>query len=279
LRSALNAAVRAQRIQRNPAQFVELSEVRRPRVHPWEASELGRFLDYAATDRLGALFEVMALTGLRRGEALGLRWSDVDLAAAALLVKQQLVQVGRQREFGPPKTASGEYRTVELDDVAVGALIGLRLRQDEERLEWGDAYTDLDLVFTREDGAAILPDTASKDVSPVGDRGWAPPDPPARSPSRAGVTYVGRRRPDADCVENGWVTPRSPSRRTRTPTCSKASGETRRRGRQTSFPDSPVTPARQATSGERPETATAPGFIGAPRGTRTHNLRIKSPQL
>jgi integrase len=119
-------------------------------------------MSWQRSHRLGAVFEVMALTGLRRGEALGLRWDDVDLSRAMLTVRQQLVQVGRQREYGPPKTASGEHRVVELDDVAVGALIGLRLRQDQERLEWGEAYNDLDLVFAREDGSAILPDTVSK---------------------------------------------------------------------------------------------------------------------
>jgi integrase len=41
--------------------------------------ELGAFLDFAAGQRLGVLFEVLAMTGLRRGETVGLRWGDVDL--------------------------------------------------------------------------------------------------------------------------------------------------------------------------------------------------------
>lgn len=52
----------------------------------------GKFLDYATTDaRFGALYELIAATGLRRGEAVGLRWPNVDLAAGGLFVREQLV--------------------------------------------------------------------------------------------------------------------------------------------------------------------------------------------
>lgn len=80
---------------------------------------------------MGALFELIAATGLRRGEAVGLRWDDVDLVEGVLTVRQQLVQINllddqlpacpycperhRGVQFGPVKTASGEDRTVELD--------------------------------------------------------------------------------------------------------------------------------------------------------------------
>ena len=282
LRSALNAALRAQRIPRNPAQFVELSAVRRPRVHPWEAAELGHFLDHAATHRLGALFEVMALTGLRRGEALGLRWGDVDLARAVVLVRQQLVQVGRRCEFGPPKTASGEHRTVELDDVAIGALIGLRLRQDQERLSWGDTYTDLDLVFAREDGAAMLPDTVSKTFRRLAIKAGLRP-----------IRLHDLRHGQASLMLAAGVPMPIVSKRlghsTLTITSDTYSHLLEGVGRDAAqrasnlVPRQPrdthVTPTGQTSPPERPEQPRGPGFIGAPRGTRTHNLRIKSPQL
>jgi integrase len=55
-----------------------------PAVSIWSPAQLGSFLDFAVTDRLGALYEVIALTGLRHGEPCGLRWPDLDLRRATL---------------------------------------------------------------------------------------------------------------------------------------------------------------------------------------------------
>jgi len=64
--------------------------------------------------------------------------------------------------FGPIKTRSGEHRRVDLDAGLIGVLIGHRLRQDAEKVAWGTAYVDHDLVFAQEDGAPIPPDRASR---------------------------------------------------------------------------------------------------------------------
>jgi integrase len=91
LRSALNDAVRRRVIPYNPAALAELEPTRRPKVRPWEPEELGAFLDHAAGHRLGVLFEVLAMTGLRRGEVVGLRWGDVSLEKRVLWVRQAVV--------------------------------------------------------------------------------------------------------------------------------------------------------------------------------------------
>jgi integrase len=164
LRAALATAQRRQLVAFNAAVGVDLPKVQRPKVRPWEPAELGRFLDSLGSERLGALFEVIAGTGLRRGEACGLRWADVDLGRGVLVVRQQLVQVTTRQAcpscgavhkghtFGRPKTSSGEERVVELDGGTVGALLAWRLRQEAERAEWREGYADHDLVFCREDG-------------------------------------------------------------------------------------------------------------------------------
>ena len=171
LRSALATAKRRRMIPYNPAADVDLPSAPRPRVRPWEASELGAFLDFAANDRLGVLFEVIAASGLRRGEALGLRWDDVDMGRARLVVRRQVVQVdlaGRQdcpycgrthaeAAFGRPKTASGEDRIIDLDSSTLGALLGHRLAQEAERTAWGAAYSDHGLIFAKENGEPIPP--------------------------------------------------------------------------------------------------------------------------
>jgi len=144
-------------------------------VRPWEPDELGAFLDHAAGHRFGTLFELVALAGLRRGEACGLRWDDVDLARGRLVVRQQVVQVygdgrpcgmcGREHRgivIGAPKTSSGEARRVDLGERGVGVLLAQRLAQDEERAAWWSAYVDHGLVFAREDGNPLAPEQVTK---------------------------------------------------------------------------------------------------------------------
>ncbi len=79
-----------------------LNETQRPKVAPWEPAELGKFLDAVQTDGLAALYELAAMSGLRRGELLGLRWIDTDLERRQITVRQQLTQVGYATAFGPP---------------------------------------------------------------------------------------------------------------------------------------------------------------------------------
>ena len=180
LMSALNGAVKRKRLAFNPAAHVELPSGRRPRasvwtddrvtawlrtgVRPpvavWTAQQAGRFLDLAQAHRLYPLFHLVAYRGLRRGEAVGLRWEDVDLDAALIRIAQQVVQLGWATEVGDPKSESGA-RTVNLDAGTVTVLRAWRARQGEEQHVWGPAWQDTGLVFTREDGSQLHPDMAT----------------------------------------------------------------------------------------------------------------------
>ena len=162
LRAALSDAVKQRRLPYNPALHVELPEARRPKVAPWEPHELGAFLDASAGDRIAPLFELAAISGLRRGELLGLRWQDTDLTRGVITVRQQLVQLGHATMFGPPKTASGENRKVDLDGHTIGVLLAHQLTQQLEREMWGPAYVDADLVFAKENGEPLHPEYVTR---------------------------------------------------------------------------------------------------------------------
>jgi integrase len=125
------------------------------------AEQLRAFLDHARADHLVAAWHLLAKTGMRRGELLGLRWLDVDLEEGFLAVRQTRVSVDYEVAVGAPKTERGN-RTVALDPATVAVLRDHRARQLEERLARGPAWTDTGLVFTREDGTEIHPQRLSQ---------------------------------------------------------------------------------------------------------------------
>ena len=157
LRSALNTAVRRHLITANPAVHVELPRTGKVTVAVWTAAQLSQFLTAIRDDRLYVLYHLVALTGMRRGEALGLRWTDVDSDRKLLRVNQQVVQVGGETHIGPPKTDSGR-RVIPLDAATAGLLTIHHRDQQRERELWGPAWTDSGHLFTREDGTLLSPD-------------------------------------------------------------------------------------------------------------------------
>lgn len=161
LQSALNTAVKRRVIAYNPAAHVELASAPRPRVTVWSPEQVGAFLDHAQEDRLAALFHIVAYFGLRRGEAVGLRWQDIDLDAGSARIEQQIVQLGYQTEVGLPKTKSGA-RTLSLDAETVAVLRAHRASQTAERLAWGAGWADTGLAFTRENGQALHPEFVTR---------------------------------------------------------------------------------------------------------------------
>lgn len=170
LHGAFDDTVRWGRLVRNPA-----DAVRRPKVpsasstvKAWDAATLGDFLERSRSyrgkgghsDRYYALRLLLATTGLRRGEALGLRWSDVDFDARRLSVSQTVITVEHEVVIGTPKTAAGA-RAVDLDGRTVSALREHRRAQLDERLLMGAGFTDHGFVFCLPDGRPYHPERVS----------------------------------------------------------------------------------------------------------------------
>ncbi len=97
---------------------------------------------------------LLATTGMRRGEALGLRWSDVDLDAGRLRVVPTIIQVGSKVTVGEPKTAGGR-RPIALDAGTVAVLREHRKRSPEEGMLVGPDFVDQGLVFHHRDGSCL----------------------------------------------------------------------------------------------------------------------------
>lgn len=111
---------------------------------------------------------------MRRGEALGLRWSDLDLDAGRASVVQTVIVVNHQIRIGSPKTAAGR-RTVALDTGTVAALKDHRKRQLAERLLMGSGFTDHGLVFCRPDGGPLHPERFSRTFAEQAVKAGLPP--------------------------------------------------------------------------------------------------------
>ena len=159
LRAALNAAVRRGLITGNPASRAELPRARRPRaavwtpgrvehwqrtgerppVAVWTAAQTAQFLHAIAGHRLYAAYHLIAPRGLRRGEAAGLRWCDVDLNGKTAVISQQLQQYDGKLAICPPKTPHSA-RVVALDHTTVAALRAHRGRQRAEAASFGPGY-------------------------------------------------------------------------------------------------------------------------------------------
>jgi integrase len=159
LRAILETAVRDGLLARNPA-----AAVKRPRVSPTEATyltptQVRALLTGAQSSRYAHLFALLVNTGLRRGEALALHWSDVDLDAGALRVRGTLARVEGHLVVTETKTDKSP-RTVPLSPTTVGILRDVRQRQRREQLAAGSQWVRTPYVFTTQLGEPCDPRNA-----------------------------------------------------------------------------------------------------------------------
>lgn len=167
VRRALQTAVERGHVLRNVADLAhpptqKQTRSKRARDKAWTVAQLRTFLEHVEGDRVYAVWLLLATTGLRRAEVLGLRWSDLDLDAGRLRVAQTVTVAESQPVWsGDGKTDSAE-RSIALDPATVSVLRAHRGRQVEERLAAGPVWQDHGLLFVWEDGRPIHPERVSK---------------------------------------------------------------------------------------------------------------------
>jgi integrase len=208
LRAALNAAVREDLLAANPVQGVRIAKPTRPLpvvwtdevveawkrtgVRPgvavWTLPQLITFLNGVRDDRLAALWWLVALRGLRRGEIAGLQRGDLDVAHHELFIHNQLIALPGQLYVGPPKSRASN-RTVALDTLSTQWLAGQQARQEQERHEHryvdqrrrdsrrrtGKPWDDTEALFTYADGRPVRPEYLTHRFNAIVDRLGLPP--------------------------------------------------------------------------------------------------------
>jgi len=146
IHKALDNAVRLDLVQRNVADLVQPPRVKRLEMATLSSEQSRLLLEAANGERFEALVVLAVMTGMRIGELLGLRWSDVDVDVSTLRVERTLHVIGGTLFFAEPKTELSRRRLL-LPVRALRALIEHRERQRSEQDRLGEAWNDLDLVF------------------------------------------------------------------------------------------------------------------------------------
>ena len=109
--TALRDALRLRPVSRNVATAAPLPRLDRRALRAWNTDAIRRFLLHVQADRWSTMWRLFARTGVRRGEALGLRWKDVDFDADVIAIANTRTVVTGRVVSGPPKTRAGE-RTI-----------------------------------------------------------------------------------------------------------------------------------------------------------------------
>lgn len=180
LRASLNEAVRREKIGKNPALIVKAPSSAGGEITPLTVTEAKQILDVARTQRNGPRWAIALSLGLRQGEALGLKWSDLDREESTLTVRRALQRQTWQhgcdsnsscaRKRGAdcpsrhsgglvevkPKSSAGR-RLVHVPKPLLDALSWHEAAQANERLTAGDLWHDEGWIFATPDGRAIDP--------------------------------------------------------------------------------------------------------------------------
>ncbi|MCC8248229.1 tyrosine-type recombinase/integrase [Saccharothrix luteola] len=180
IRAALNIAVRRTHITENPVILARAPKLEELEVEPYTVDEVKRLLEAAQDRRNSARWAIALALGLRQGEALGLRWSDVDLETGALSVRRSRLRpkwkhgctdpCGRKfsghcpdRIATRPETAGTKSkagtRGIGLPDELMALLTLHKTIQDRERKTAGQLWTESGYVFITPTGAALNPRT------------------------------------------------------------------------------------------------------------------------
>jgi integrase len=155
LHCALEKAVELHLIPRNPAASARPPKIRQEEITPLDAQQARLLLEAARGDRFASLYVLSLMCGLRMGESLGLKWTDIDFDAGTLRVHRQVQRIreGGGLVFSEPKNAS--RRTIDLPKRTLEALRSHRKRQVEEQLKAGEKWEENGLVFASSKGTPL----------------------------------------------------------------------------------------------------------------------------
>lgn len=166
IRRALVQARKWQLVPHNVAKLVDPPRARRHEVVPLTPEQARAFLEAAKGERLEALYTVAEALGLRRSEALGLQWQDIDFEAETLRVRFSLQRIEGKLQLVEPKSAKSK-RTIAMPKATIRALREHKKRQLEEKMLVGPEWHETGFVFTSIIGTPLEPDNIGRWFKPL----------------------------------------------------------------------------------------------------------------
>ena len=161
LSKALDQAVKMGLVVRNVAKLITPPRVARATINVLDAGEASKLLDIASNTMYYPLFAMLLYTGLRRGEAIALRWKNIDLLGLELNVVESAYRLRKEFIIKEPKTLHSK-RAVSLSPSLASLLLEYREDQELMRKQMGNPLTDEDFVFSWPDGRPLDPDVVTK---------------------------------------------------------------------------------------------------------------------
>ncbi|MGG4031905.1 site-specific integrase [Bacillus subtilis] len=172
IKASLEKAVDDGLIGSNPANKVALPKLKDTEFNVWTQEQIEVFLEAAKSDRLFTLFRLALMTGMRRGELLGLRWKDIRFDLNTLTIQQTLSVDGKKILKGT-KSRAGR-RTINVDKTTIEALQKLKQRVEEEKRRFGEGYPDYDLVFCTKYGTPLAPPNVRRTFKQISEKANLP---------------------------------------------------------------------------------------------------------
>jgi integrase len=155
LTAVLKDQMRQGQVVRNVAELVDRIPADPKPSDTFRPSELQKVLDHVEGDRYAIAWQ-LALTGLRRGEVAGLRWSDIDLDARTPQISSTRLRFGKNLVEDTPKSRAGR-RTLPIPDHLAATLRAARAIQAADRLSLGEEYRASGFIVVDELGEALSP--------------------------------------------------------------------------------------------------------------------------
>ena len=158
---ALNDAIKFELLNRNVAKGVELPRYEKPDITPYDEAQVRQLLEHAnrTGDYFAPIWRLLIVSGMRRGELCGLKWSNVDMVDGTITISETRLNVDGQIIVETPKTRQSR-RTVSLDSGTIGELAKFHNLQDDAKIRLGSWHSDY--VLTDLDGQPVNPERVSR---------------------------------------------------------------------------------------------------------------------